>query len=363
MKNIASIKDCFGCGVCATICNKGIINISLNKEGFYTPTITDSYKCTNCGLCLKVCAYYNSETSFIHNTPLKSYAAWSKNLKTRMQCSSGGIGFEIAKNLFLHGYQVYAVKYNTKTNRAEHYLAESLKSLYLSIGSKYIQSYTVDAFKTINKKEKNLIIGTPCQIESIRRYCNIYKIEQNFILIDFFCHGVPSMWAWNRYVKYIKRKTGTFTQVSWRNKSTGWQDSWNMYIEGEKGIYTSRATQGDLFYQLFFRNACLGKACYSHCKYKYNHSAADIRIGDLWGKTYNTNREGVSSLIIFSQKGLNIINELTNDIKLTEHPFTIVAEGQIQHKLSEPTFIRKLIITLLKMPLFPLKGKLPKLAY
>ena len=50
MNNISNIHDCYGCGVCATVCAKQIISIELNGDGFYEPRITDESKCTNCGL-------------------------------------------------------------------------------------------------------------------------------------------------------------------------------------------------------------------------------------------------------------------------------------------------------------------------
>ena len=33
MNNISNIHDCYGCGVCATVCAKQIISIELNGDG------------------------------------------------------------------------------------------------------------------------------------------------------------------------------------------------------------------------------------------------------------------------------------------------------------------------------------------
>ena len=61
MANISSIHNCYGCGVCATVCAKKIIEIKLNEKGFYEPSITDTSKCTQCGLCIDVCAFNHKE--------------------------------------------------------------------------------------------------------------------------------------------------------------------------------------------------------------------------------------------------------------------------------------------------------------
>lgn len=344
--NISNIHDCYGCGVCAVICSQKIIEISLNSDGFYEPHISDATKCTNCGLCLDVCAFSHDDLS-TNNVPLKNYAAWSKEPAVRRKCSSGGISFEIGRYLIEHGYKVCGVRYNVETNRAEHYIANTVEELIPSIGSKYIQSYTVDGFKAINKKEKYLVTGTPCQIDSFRRYIKKIKKENNFVLMDFFCHGVPSMLVWDKYVKWAETKVGKLTYVSWRNKFTGWHDSWAMSIDGinteklenrnnsydklikeRKGFLNSRLSQGDMFYRLFLSDACLGKACYERCKYKYDKSAADIRIGDLWGKMYKNDEEGVSCSIAFTEKGDDVLKHCNT--QLIAHTFDVVAEGQMK---------------------------------
>ena len=344
--NISQIHDCYGCGVCSTVCVKNIIKIHLNMDGFYEPYITDTSKCTDCGLCINVCSYSHQEIS-LKNVRIKSYAAWSNDEKVRLKCSSGGVGFEIGRTIIGQGYKVCGVRYNVDTNRAEHYVATNLKELIPSIGSKYIQSYTVDGFKAINIKEKYLVTGTPCQIDSFRRYIQKFRCEDNFVLMDFFCHGVPSMLLWKKYVAWAEKQVGKLTYVSWRNKFTGWHDSWAMSIDGEKtgekvnwhdsydllmkekkGYLNSRFSQGDMFYRLFLGDSCLGKACYEKCKFKYDQSSADIRIGDLWGNTYADNEYGVSAAVSFTEKGDELLHKC--GCNLIEHPFEIVAEGQMK---------------------------------
>lgn len=346
MTNIGNIHNCYGCGVCATVCAQHIIDISLNSDGFYEPRITDVSKCTHCGLCITVCSYCHEDLS-LKEPRIRSYAAWSKDATVRRKCSSGGVGFEIGRTLLKQDYKVCGVRYNSDLNRAEHYIATTVEELIPSIGSKYIQSYTVDGFKAIHRKEKYLVTGTPCQIDSFRRYIQKFRCENNFVLLDFFCHGVPSMWLWRKYTEWAEKKVGKLTYVSWRNKFTGWHDSWAMAIDGtthgekvnwhdsynvlmreKKSYLNSRLSQGDMFYRLFLSDTCLGKACYDKCKFKYDRSSADIRIGDLWGKTYKDNEEGVSAAVAFTERGNEILRQC--QCELVEHPFEVVAEGQMK---------------------------------
>lgn len=347
-KNISDIHNCYGCGVCSKPCPVHIIDLHLNAEGFYEPYLTDADKCIHCGLCRDVCAYIKDKLAQ-NNPPVVSYAAWSNDKQVQLKCSSGGVGLEIAKYLLTEGYKTVGVRYNAEKGRAEHFIASTLEELVQTTGSKYIQSYTVDGLKTIDRKGKYLVTGTPCQIDSFRNYMKKMRLqEENFILLDFFCHGVPSMLVWQKYCKDAEKAVGKITYASWRNKwNYGWHDSWIMGIDGEKQgekvnwhesynllirekktFIQSRFSQGDKFFRLFLGDQCLGQQCYEHCKYKYDHSSADIRICDLWGKTYQDNEDGVSGAVAFTEKGAEILRE--TNCHLIEHPFSVVAEGQMK---------------------------------
>lgn len=364
MNNIGFLHDCYGCGVCSVACPRGVISISLNENGFYKAIVSDG-GCINCGICNDICACLHKEIS-VNNTIEKSWAAWSNDDRVRRKCSSGGIGFEIGKQLIEQGYKAVGCRYNVEGQRAEHFIASTVDDFIPSIGSKYIQSYTGSAFNNIDFSKRYLVIGTPCQIDSFRRLIRKRHCEDNFVLMDFFCHCVPSMLSWKAYVRMVESKIGKITFVSWRNKfQYGWHDSWLMGIDGDEAksnidpvethadaltervtTYQSRKSQGDLFYKLFLGDVCAGPQCSSECKYKMNHSAADIRIGDLWGNKYKDDQKGVSALAAFTEKGRSVIESL-HDVSLQELPFDVVAEGQMKQNL-KPKELTPVVMWLLK---------------
>ena len=297
-------------------------------------------------MCIEVCSFH-SEGLSMKTTKTSSYAAWSNDSKTRKNSSSGGVAYELSKKLLKEGYKVCGVKYNVEANRAEHYIANSVEELIPSIGSKYLQSYTLDGFKQLNLKDKFLVTGTPCQIDSLRRLIRKKKCEENYVLVDFFCHSVPSMLGWQYYLRTIPKEIGSIKAITWRNKEDGgWHNSYQIHVIGKSGKYVSSRKEGDLFYKLFLDDLCIGRQCVSSCKYKYNKSSADIRIGDFWGNSYKNENKGVSAVIVFTEKGRKIFETL-NGVSIFEHPLEIVTEGQ-RKKNAKPNPLRNKIIKQLK---------------
>ena len=157
------------------------------------------------------------------------------------------------------------------------------------------------------------------------------------------------MFLWNQYLREVEKQIGKASCVSWRNKQTGWHDSWNMCLgeiseNGEECFrYTSRWSKGDLFYRFFLGNYCLGRACYGTCKYKMASSAADIRIGDLWGTVYEKDQKGVSAVLALTDKGKALVRELHHSCHFEQRSGDIVMEGQMRVPPARP-YIRKIII-------------------
>lgn len=325
--NIGLIKDCFGCTVCASACPHDVIKIQ-EIDGFLKPVILNESDCTECGICHKICSYCD-DTPFITSASVRSYSGYSSNHETVYSCTSGGVAYELLRRGVEKGYKVVSVRYNYDNNRPQHFICENFKDLDDSKGSKYIQSDLSIALKKLKSREKYIIIGTPCQIASVKKYLNLKKIENNVILIDFFCHGVPSAKVWDAYRLQFVSALGEVKKYIFRPKDYGWHNSTRVKMIGEKGSYIMDYQKEDPFFKMFLANRCLAKACYDKCKYKQTHSYADIRLGDLWGTKFIDNVTGVSGILAMTDKGAEFLLD-GDDVILNNEPINVILNGQMK---------------------------------
>lgn len=75
------------------------------------------------------------------------FSAYSKSNEVLKRSSSGGLAFQLTKQALTENKPVIGCTYNYENNRAEHILIDSENNIDELSGSKYLQSYTVDAFK------------------------------------------------------------------------------------------------------------------------------------------------------------------------------------------------------------------------
>lgn len=305
--------NCSGCAACSVICPKKAIKIALDEEGFYRPFINQN-KCVNCGICMDVCM--KNQIRDVQDIKAgKVYAAQSKDSTIVKTCSSGGIASEMSQYAIENQYFVVGVTYDFPTNSAKTIIIDKLKDIELLKGSKYLQSYTEDAYKDViqiakrDPKRKFLAFGTPCQIYGLATVLEKLELRDRFILVDLFCHGIPSMLVWKNYLKKIEANNKDITSVIFRDKSIGWHN-FVMAIKGKDFEY-KKASEADLFYHTFFDNVLFAKSCFD-CKLRKEKTKADIRLGDFWGKRYQEREDGISAVLICTLKGEHYFAELKN---------------------------------------------------
>jgi coenzyme F420-reducing hydrogenase beta subunit len=340
--------SCYGCGVCATVCKRRAVRIILSQDGFFVPNV-DEKKCIKCKRCEQNCSFSGDMISK-QNIKIEeaAYSVVTKDEETLVNVTSGGAAFELGKVCLQTGYSVIGCAYDYDRQRAVHIIADNEEELKSTRGSKYIQSWTSDVLKSIDVGKKYAVFGTPCQISSFRRFAENGGCENNWIFIDFFCHGVPSYHLWNKYVDYrISRQKAKLASVKFRDKRNGW-GIYTMTMTMTNGKFYSRSVnKNDIFLNMFLGNYVLNKPCYS-CKFHGLKSSADIRVGDFWSRKYKNNKIGVSSVIVFTESGKNLLRSIEDKCSITKETVELVLERQIIKDLQVPKNREKIINELKK---------------
>lgn len=326
--DIIGIEKCAGCFACYNACPFDAIEMKVNEEGFYKPKINRD-KCTECGICQKVCPVIETNTFGKFQSP-KAYAAWSNDDYVRVSATSGGIATELANLILDENGVVYGVVWNEKwypqhmrATRDEKYLLEEMK------GSKYVPSYIGMIYRNIirdlKEGRKVLFIGLPCQVAGLNNFIHLKSktVEtSNLYCVDLVCHGVPSLTVWSAYLMYLqkKMKDKKIISIKMRDKSLGWiRPLFKVEFEGGK-VYTTEFFTRDWFGWGFLNNYYLNLLCYD-CPFSKIPRYGCITIGDFWGihrRLYDL--RGISLILVNDKKGEELVEKLKVSQRITIIP-------------------------------------------
>ena len=328
--NAQNAAPCSGCGACAAVCPRDAICFGLDDAGFYRASVQEDL-CVNCGLCQIVCHRFAEQDSGVSLYDAKLYALQSADAEVVRKSSSGGIAQELTRGALERGAKAIGAVYNSDTNRAEHRIAGEIAQAEAFAGSKYLQSDASRAFREAVQTAKSypdaryVVTGTPCQIAGMARVAEQLRIREQFLLVEIFCHGVPSCKLWEAECQKLRKKLNAdrFDNVQFRYKKDDWHSYCLRADAGGKTVYAARETS--LFWQVFFENILLGDACYQ-CEARRDRSLADIRLGDYWGSRFQHRSDGVSAVFACTPQGENAVNRLLTEGRVVEFVASDAAE-------------------------------------
>lgn len=340
MINFDFKKYCYGCELCKNICPKNAIEMQENDNGFLNPVI-NMKKCIHCGLCEKKCLYLNERT--VDNKIDKnneSFAIQIKDKKNLKKSSSGGFFYEIATNFIKNGGYVSGCVWDDNM-LPRHIVSNQLEDIKKMQGSKYVQSDLSNVFKEIKKiidKNQVMFVGTPCQVKAIKSFIN----NENLFTISLICEGVPSRKAWKKYKESLEgSQKSELVKVNFRNKENcGWKMPDSVYIfENEKKI-KNLSFNLDYYVSSFIEGLIMNERCYN-CQFKGNSNPGDVIIGDFWKVPDNIfgsqTKNGVSAIIIKTEKGKNIFKYLQNvEIKKVDIELIIEGNPNLENSIKKP---------------------------
>lgn len=329
MIELKTKEDCCGCTACASVCPTNSIEMTIDEEGFLYPKINLNL-CINCQLCNKVCPVQNEIK--MDKFERKGFVLRVKNRETLQSSTSGGFFTSIANWIIKNQGVVCAASFDENFNvthtllKPEDYSdSRKIKEILLKyMGSKYVQSDLGDSYKNIKKyldaDYKVCFIGTTCQVYGLK--CYLGKEYKKLFTIDLVCHGTPSPKLWRKYLEFEKNKMNCKPiKINFRSKKFGYHNG-VMEIDFENNKKHIASARTDLMLKCFFNEIASRPICYK-CPFKVIDRCSDLTAYDCWHfsqlvKNVPDDDKGYTNIIVHSEKGNKILNEIKPLIELYE---------------------------------------------
>lgn len=313
--NIQHLGDaCCGCSACASICPVDAITMEADAAGFRYPVV-DEDLCIQCQECDITCPSQNPCPKDVCHEAVWAQASDGAILSGS---SSGAVIPLVASKVISEGGMVCGAAFSDDCRSVAHVLVDTQKNLSCLQGSKYLQSIIDEEDLRYLKRRAEagvsvLYIGTPCQVAGFNKFMGAVASQENVASIDVFCHGVPSPTLWRRYYEWLENALGSdITGVSFRDKSTGWQN-YSFDASTKEGRHRE-VHSGNWFMKAFLSDTCLRPQCFQ-CTYKRS-AGSDLTVGDFWGFDPEAHDcpswdKGVSAVLVNTAHGASLIESLS----------------------------------------------------
>lgn len=344
MKSVKQITDkllCSGCGTCNVICARNAISMKKTPTMGLLYAEIDSTKCTDCGLCLKMCPSANilDEKAKVTKEQIISdvkacYVGRSQDREIFDNAQSGGFVTTMLKYLFRQGLIDAAVSCRMDYTEPRPYvyytIITSADQLYKNQKSCYTQVDIVSALRETSEYERVAVVGVPCQIQGISNLMQLKKFSNIKYRIGLICDKTYSD-AYMDAIMYGVDKPQGPIRINYRQKNFTHNGTFHSYQKAPTVIINE---QGDMVVvpnskRMFLKDYFSLPKC-KICWDKLNVQA-DIVLGDPWGlKGMYDENEGDSVIIIRSEVAESLILDMSNAnlIKLHDVSLEDVERGQ-----------------------------------
>lgn len=304
--------ECNGCQMCTNICSQNAIQYVTNNEGFWFPKV-DYSKCVECGACIKKCP--NKTKIFNYKTDPLVKAVWSKDSNVRLESTSGGLFYELARAILVKDGYVVGCVYDDDYKGAHQIIINSLENLKPLMVSKYVQSNAegiyVKTKDALNTGKRVLFVGSPCQCAALYSYLG--RDYKNLIVVDFLCRGANSPKAHKKYIEYLEHEYGApIVYLRSKDKRNGWEKFGQSALFAN-GMEYFLPHEEDLRVIAYHRGNLMSRESCLECKFKTLPRYSDITLGDFWGikaEEVEDIDKGVSLCFLNSDKGKLLLNEI-----------------------------------------------------
>lgn len=309
--NIQQISDnllCSGCGTCNSVCGHNAIKMKRTATMGLLYATVDTDKCTNCGLCLKMCPSLNilEEKKNITSNKIVGftkacYIGRSLNKTIFDNAQSGGLVTTILKYLFDHGLIDAAVScrmdYGVSRPNVHYSIISSVDELKSNQKSCYTQVDVVSALRETASFKSIAVVGVPCHIQGLSNLQQLKKYVNVKYKIGLICDKTYSD-SYMDAIMYGENKLHGQIKINYRQKNFTYNGIHHSYqqaptvIENERGEIVVIPNRKRMFLKEYFS---VPKCAI--CWDKLNVQA-DIVCGDPWGLNGQYDKIKGDSLII-----------------------------------------------------------------
>lgn len=325
---IKSNGYCAGCGLCASVAEKGQINMQMNASGYLRPVAQQVLSSEIEKRINEMCPGVHMQ----HPAGLKNYhpiwgplvkvrTGFAKDAEVRRQGSSGGVISALAIYLLESGKVDFVAQ--TAVSQTEPLVNVLQKSrtredVIYAAGSRYAPSSPLENIRDLLQSgETFAFIGKPCDVAGLLAFINQNPEckSQVKVMVSFMCAGIPSIHGTHEVLAHMGADEELLT--SFRYRGDGWP--------GKARALQSDGKSYEMDYNSSWGNI-LGKHLQFRCKICPDGTGeiADIVCADAWygkdGYPDFTERDGRSLLLTRSALGEALVNEalLENGIEVED---------------------------------------------
>ena len=322
-RTVCEKNKCSGCKACISICPRQAIEVFDEMQ--FLNAVVDEDKCIDCHLCENVCPMKNEPEL---NEPILWNQGWSNNAEIRKKSTSGGLGRQLAESFINNGGKVCTCVFENDQFKFE--LINTVDDLYKIQGSKYVKSNPdkiyIEVKKELQKGEKVLFIGLPCQADAVRRFVG-ERYKDKFYTVDLICHGTPSVKLLEKYL--CEHNLSLESQPYLKFRDNGLYKLLTEPPIEKKGIM-------DKYMIAFFMGHSFTENCYQ-CKFAQLKRGSDITIGDSWGSDLSSEVEkGISLILCQTEKGKELLKDDNLDLFDVDLNKAIHNNPQLRSHYSRP---------------------------
>lgn len=288
-------------------------------RGLFVPKIDDS-KCTDCGLCLRLCPGMDIDPGNLRSRPfvtehlygpvLDSFIGHSNERTVVRNSTSGGLVTTLVVELLKRGEfdLAFVLEFDTFGGapvrlKGTNEVTQVLKAAK----SKYIPASVFEVIKAVRKRRDGrfIVVGTPCQFNGITKFLQENGTSPDQILfLGLFCDKTLNFNLLDYFEKGYGRKSERLAKFEFRTKERrGWPGDLKLSFDSGREMILKAKQRMQLkpFFQL---NRCL------FCLDKLNVSA-DISFGDCYIEN-RTSVHGKSSVIVRTEKGKGVFDRYSH---------------------------------------------------